>query len=522
MSRGRLARLAAVIAAALGIAAVTAVVFLIRAGGTGSGNWPITFELGSSDNGVLFQFAGDVFRGHPLDWSFSPQVFVFPEIPISLVAYLIAGGGVQLYYLVVAMINVVVLFAAFFAVIRVMYSADAFGARLIRSLLATAPLVLLPLLGNLTLFDFQLAPTYYYGMYLALIAWPLLYLTRRRVPLVLVAAGVALIVASNPLTLIFALPALLCLGIVRRIGMGLRAIVRPAVVTVIVLAVAAGIRLALFSGLQGTSPLNYIDASQVPERVQTLTDNFALAARGGISLVLLFLGLVAAIWLFVIAVRGIIDVLRHRRSPGQHGWVLLYYALVPVTGLLVAVALLILNYLYLWPILVAPLCFVPLMLPTPRLRPTGAVTASALAIALIASFIVVAPSSPARYFAYQSPETRCLDANLPAKMDVGYAGYFDARRLELTASRPLLLIQIDYHGRSPYDWLTNRDYATGNRGHFFFVDSKSGQLTITDSEITALVGAPDHRVVCPDGSQVLIYTSPNALTKIDVRYRQTH
>ena len=65
-------------------------------------NWPVQVRAGSSDNGVLFQFAQDVFAGRPLDWSFSPQVFVFPEIPISLVAYLVAGGTVQLYYLVVA------------------------------------------------------------------------------------------------------------------------------------------------------------------------------------------------------------------------------------------------------------------------------------------------------------------------------------------------------------------------------------------------------------------------------------
>src|SRR5580704_15353002 len=87
------------------IAAATALIFLIRAGDPGATNWPIHFELRSSDNGVLFQFAQDVFSGRSLDWSFSPQVFVFPEIPISLLAYLVAGGAVQGYYLVVAMIN---------------------------------------------------------------------------------------------------------------------------------------------------------------------------------------------------------------------------------------------------------------------------------------------------------------------------------------------------------------------------------------------------------------------------------
>src|SRR5580698_5803131 len=103
-------RLLWVALATLGIAAITALVYLIRSGDPGATNWPIQFELRSSDNGVLFQFAQDVFGGRALDWSFSPQVFVFPEIPISLLAYAIAGGTVQLYYLLVACINTSLLF----------------------------------------------------------------------------------------------------------------------------------------------------------------------------------------------------------------------------------------------------------------------------------------------------------------------------------------------------------------------------------------------------------------------------
>ncbi|MDQ1550970.1 MAG: hypothetical protein QOD50_392, partial [Actinomycetota bacterium] len=39
------------------VAAITGLIFLIRAGDPGASNWPIRFDLGSSDNGVLFQFA---------------------------------------------------------------------------------------------------------------------------------------------------------------------------------------------------------------------------------------------------------------------------------------------------------------------------------------------------------------------------------------------------------------------------------------------------------------------------------
>ena len=73
--------------------ALTALVFLIRAGGdpADAATWPITWELRSSDNGPLFQFMQDVVAGRALDWSFSPQVFVFPELPLSAVAFAVSG-----------------------------------------------------------------------------------------------------------------------------------------------------------------------------------------------------------------------------------------------------------------------------------------------------------------------------------------------------------------------------------------------------------------------------------------------
>jgi hypothetical protein len=518
MSRGQLERLGVVVAAAVGVAAVTAAVFLIRAGGAQSGNWPITWELGSSDNSVLFQFAQDVFRGHPLDWTFSPQVFVFPEIPISLLAYLIAGGGVQLYFVIVAMINVVVLFIVLFAVIRLIYTTESFGTRLARALVASSPLVLLPLVGNIQLFEFQLAPTYYFGMYLALIAWPLLYLTQRLVPLVLIGLGLALTVASNPLTLVFALPAVVLVGLVCWIRLGVRSIARPAIVTAAVLAVAGSVLILFFSGLQAASPLSYIDASQLQSRLQSLSENLTTADQAGFSIVLVVVGFAVAVVLFVRSVVSAIRVIRRRQPLDRRRWVLLYLGLFPIVGLLAALALFILKWLYVWPILVEPLCIAPLMLRAPRMRPIGIATAGALVVSLVVAFVVIAPASPARYLAYQDQETKCLNRLLPAGMDVGYSSYFDARRLELTSSRPLLLIQLDYVGHGPYEWLTNRDYGSMNRGRFFFVDSTSGQPTVTRQEITSVVGEPDRDAVCPDGSEILIYTNTAKLAKIAAKY----
>jgi hypothetical protein len=355
-------------------------------------------------------------------------------------------------------------------------------------------------------------------MYVAIICAPLLFLVRRLAVLIPVAAVLALIVASNPLTLIFTIPVLIVIGVIRRIRLGAREVVRPLVLTLAVIAVAGGIRVLFFSGLQGTSPLTYLDSSRVPIRLQTLAVNYAFAAHSAVTSALLLIGFVAAIALFVVAVRHISAVLRKRETLDARGWTLLYFGLVPVVGLITTAALLILNYLYLWPILVAPFSFVLLTVPAPRLRAAGLATAAVSVLALVVSFVVIAPTGPARYLSYRASETRCLDDGLPAGMDVGYAGYFDARRLELTSTRPLLLIQLSYDGHSPYYWLTNVDYAAKHVGRFFFVDAAGGQLTTAKRSVTSVIGSADKTVTCSDGSQILIYTSATKLAKIKIRY----
>src|ERR1700761_8314597 len=169
-------RVVAVAGATLGVAVVTAAIFLLCAGNTGDANWPISFELRSSDNGVLFQFSQDVLGGRALDWSFSPQVFVFPEIPISLLGYLLAGGTVQLYYLVVAAVNAALLYLALLAVIGFLFPAENLLRKILRAAIAMLPILLLPLLGTTWLFEYPLAPTYYFGMYLMILIAPLLFL----------------------------------------------------------------------------------------------------------------------------------------------------------------------------------------------------------------------------------------------------------------------------------------------------------------------------------------------------------
>jgi hypothetical protein len=503
--------------AAVLIACATALIFLIRAGDPGASNWPIHFELRSSDNGVLFQFAQDVFAGRPLDWSFSPQVFVFPEIPISLVAYLLAGGTVQLYFLVIAAINNALLFLGFLWALRYLYPAERLGWRLLRAGVVTAPLLLLPLLGDDWLFEYQLAPTYYFGMYLMIVVAPILFMGCSRGVKIALAVGIALTAASNPLALVFVVPALVCVLIVRGVAGGFRSVLRPAAWAGGVVVLALIIRVLFFGRLQGASPFAYVSTSIFSGRLQVVAEYLRslltqpiTAAVGVAGGVLLLAGLVVAA---VVAVRLI-----RRRIPNRAvSAVVVYYALVPVAGLAGTVALLITDYLYLWPVLILPLALVLLPLPRNGVRWAAVTAVTAL---LVAGSITGGAGNLGRvstYFTYRSAETRCLDAKLPAEMTVGYATFSDARRVELTSRRHIRLIQLKSSAVRAY-WLTNRDYARDNVGRFFYINEHGDEPAIDVAYLKRHFGTPDSSFTCAPGQTVLIYTSASKLAAIKARY----
>ncbi|HEY4267066.1 MAG TPA: hypothetical protein VGM94_02630, partial [Galbitalea sp.] len=466
MSRSAVVKIApaaimAIVGVTVAIAAVTILIFLVRAGDAGGTNWPTDFELRSSDNGVLFQFSQDVFAGRSLDWSFSPQVYVFPEIPISLAAYLTAGGTVQLYYLFVAAINNALLFLGLFAVIRMLFPADAVGRQLARAVIATFPLLLLPLIGTTWLFSYQVAPTYYFGMYLMIFVAPALYLACRLPTKIAIGLGIALTAASNPLALVFTVPALVIVLVVQAFTRGIRAILRPAAWSAGVLVVALVVRLTLFSRLQGASPFAYVDSSIFSGRLLVIRTYLEGLVADPATAIILYLGALAAAAGIVVAIVVIVRLARNRMQWGPRTFVTLYYALVPVTGLAGTFALIITDYLYFWPVLIAPLVFV--LVPLPARWVPFALPATALALVVAGTMTGGAGNlaSASGYFTYRSDETRCLDSRLPAGDDIGYATFSDARRLELTSARPVRLIQLKSSGVRAY-WLTNRDYARDN------------------------------------------------------------
>lgn len=517
MSRPAIQRISAVVMAVVLVGVVTAFVFLVRAGDAGITNWPVSFELRSSDNGVLFQFAQDVFHGRALDWSFSPQVFVFPEIPISLVAYAIAGGSVQLYYLLVAAINNALLFVALFAIIRYVFPADGLGRRLARAGVATFPLLLLPLIGTTWLLSYQLAPTYYFGMYLMIFAAPTLFFACHRWTKTAIAIGIALTAASNPLALVFTVPALICVLVVRGVAGGFRSVLKPAGWAAGAIVLAALIRVVSFSRLQGGSPFAYVDTGIFAGRISVVNAYIHSLLADPTLATIIVLGAAIAIAGVVVAAVVAVGVIRNRLAFGPRSFVTIYFALVPLTGLAATLVLIITDYLYLWPVLIAPLVFV--LLPLPRIVVPWALGATSIALIVVAVVTAAVPNlrQAGSYFTYRSAETKCLDARLPRGVNIGYSTFSDARRLELTSSRPFRLIQLKSSGVLAY-WLTNRDYARDDVGRFFYINQHGDEPAISTSYIETRFGMPDSQFTCAPGETVLLYNDPAKLAKIKARY----
>lgn len=514
------AAVAFALAAAL-IAILTAAIFLLRAGAADSTAWPVTWELQNSDNGVLFQYVQDMVTGRSLDWSFSPQVYVFPEVPISLLAYALAGGTVQAYFLFVAALNNAVLFLGLYLVVRLLHPVESNASWLGRAGIATFPLLLLPLLGTSWLQSYHLAPTYYFGMYLLLIAGPSYFLVRSTRSRILLGAAIVLTAASNPLALVFCVPPLAIVLVVRGLRRGWRSTRRPATASAILLVAALAVRLVFFSGLQGTSPLAYIDADVFVGRVNDLGPHFELLMTDATTRAILVLGAVSAVACFAFAVFGVARYLRADVSeiPSDRSLVGLYFGMVPLVGLAGTVVLMITHYLYAWPVLIAPMVFVLLAVPrawVARAVPIGAAVLVGAALTTGAMQNLPAAGS---YFAFRGAETQCLDEKLPAGVDLGYSTFSDARRLSLSSTRPFRLIQLTADAQPSY-WLTNRSYAKTEGGQFFYVNEHGDEEALDVPLLIDLFGEADSTFACDPGQTVLVYTDPAKLAAIAAYYRE--
>jgi hypothetical protein len=494
-------------------------VFLIRAGGdpADAATWPITWELRSSDNGSLFQFLQDAVAGRPLDWRFSPQVYVFPELPLSAIAFAAAGGSVYGYYLVVAALANALLFLALVALVRVLFPADRPGASVLRAALATVPLLALPLIGTSWILSFHLAPTYYLGMYAALIVAPVVVLARSRGARIALAIALALTAASNPLALLFAAPgtaAALVLLVVRR---GWRSAARPAALIGGLLLGALVLRLAM-TPLQGTSPFTYVDPQVFAGRLSAIGPYYAYQMRDAAAGAIIPLGIALAVICLAAAVVAAVLWLRRRAEPDRRLLAVVMLGTIPLGGLGATYLMMITHYYYFWPVLILPYVLVLLAVPRVAAAPGAVAGGAALLIIALVTGLTANPGTADRYFGFRSAETRCLDQAVPGRL--GYATFSDARRLSLTSATGMRLIQIVADG-TPSNWLANTATPRTETGTFFYVNGYGDEVQIDEPGLVSRFGPPDREVSCSDAQRVLIYEDPAKLARIADYYQVT-
>ncbi len=363
--------------------------------------------------------------------------------------------------------------------------------------------MILPLVGTAWVFSFHLAPTYYFGMYLVLLGAPALYLVRSQNARWAIAAAITLTAASNPLVLVFAVPALVLVGLLVALRSGWRTIGRPASLLGGVLVTALVVRLVAFTGMQGTSPFTYVDLELFQARLGWLWPHASDPTGNSILLT----GLLAAV---VCLVGAVFLARRYWRHRDPRRLVAVWYGLVPLVGLVGTAVLLITHQYYLWPVLIAPMVFLLLAVP---FRAVPWTLAAGLVVLL--SLVVTTSSfgDEGRYFGHRSAETTCLDTVLPAGHEVGYATFSDARRLQLTSLRGIRFIPLKSSGVQA-TWLTNLDYLHAETGTFFYLNEAWGEPVIDKDLISRSFGEPDQVLGCGDRLAIWLYDDPAKLARI--------
>ena len=477
------------------VAGLTLLVYLARAGAGLDWNWPTSYNLTSSDNGVLYQLARDVFSGFTLDWSFSPQVYIFPEIPISLLAYALAAGSLAWYYVIVAVLNVLLLFAALWWLMRLLFD-EPLIRQLARAFLATSPLIVLPLLAQQTMYVFQLAPTYYYGMYLFGLLLPVALLAKRRWLGVLVLAGWALTGAADPLLFAMTLPGIAVALFTLFVTRGWRGdVLRIGGSVAAALAAAFAVRLVFFNAIAGTDPSSYISVDRGISRLRGIKGTFNTGFHNGLDPWLLALTIVA------LAACGLLFVLTVRRfvagSPENDRRMLarIYLTTLPFLGALAMYLILAVHVYYLWFGVVGSIVIAAALLPRPRVLLPLAAGIAALTLVISLVGVLRADYAAGGYFGYRAELTQCLDEAVPGQL--GYSTFSDARSYGLTSATGVQLIAVN-PDLSPNFWLTNRAYSKELVGTFIVLNPNTAEPPLEPAVVREAWGVPDRVTHCGD------------------------
>lgn len=489
---------------------LTLAVFVARAGQPFAQNWPASYHLTSSDNSILFQFVHDLLSGMTMDWSFSPQVYVFPEIPISLVAYLIAGGNLAWYFVVVALINNALLFAAIWWLSALLFGGS-LPQQLLRAFIAASPLILFPLLNTHWMYLFHLAPTYYFGMYLFGLLLPAALLSPRRWARIVVLVGWMLAGAVSPLVTAMTLPGIAIVFLVTFIRDKWSKTLWQPMAAVGIAVVGVGLlRILVFEKMAAATPFSYIGDNYAIARIVQVYDNFNGGFWRGFDPVLYALSLTATAFTLVL----LVVFLRRMFTRKPTGTELqrlqagIYFTAFPTMGGIAMTAIFAIDFYYLWPLFVGSVVISLLLLPevmTLRVRTVKIVAFSLAGLIAVAAAVVIAQGNYAenRYFGYRSALTKCLDEFVPGQ--VGYSTFSDARSSALTSSSGVELIA--YTGDFvPSFWLANRAQSREHTGTFVLINPKTTEKPITKEVVTAKLGKPVAIYPCGD-AEIWSYAS---------------
>lgn len=522
-SRSRWRTVAWVSASTVLMMVATIAVYLIRATGTPESNWPVMYNLTSSDNGVLYQLVQDVFAGRALDWSFSPQTFTFPEIPISFIAFVVTAGNLYWYYIVVAALNVALLFLVLYLLVRYLYPAAALREHLLRALVAAAPLVLLPLFTINSIYLFQLAPTYYYGVYLLGLLLPIALLTEQAWLRYAVLAGYALAGASNPLLLAMTLPGVALVLLLTFMRHGWRGqAARLAMFTGATVLVSVLVRLLVLAPMVAADPTSYINATKALQRdreIYALFKNGFKLGLDGVLLAITVIALIGCALALLIALRRFFERPPTERHSEHRLATRIYLASMPFLGALAMYLIMAVHYYYLWFGVVGSIVIALLLWPRPRMVSWLALTMAALFVIGSTTTLVTNLNDPDRieYFGARDPLTECLDSVVGERLGdhaLGYSTFSDARHYSLTSQTGLRLIAV-VPEMSPNFWLTNRTPAHHETGAFVLVNPNTSEPPLTPEGVTAAYGQPEAVVACgTDGVEIWFYDSEEARERI--------
>lgn len=494
-----------IIAQVLGLfsafALLTALVYIFRAGLSGGYNWPYAMNLNSSDSEVLFHFMNDLLSGNKLDWVFSPQVYIFPEMVVSYISYLISQGNITLYFLWVAIINNLLLLAAIYTLIRLTFEGDTVNVTLKRTSVAALPLILFPLFGNYFLFYAHLLPTYYFGIYLATLLSPLLLFSNRKWVIGLSGAIYVLTAASNPMLLVVTIPSIAFVIVLHYLKTG--NIIRPPLIRISsYVIVAMAIRFTLFAHLAGASTTSYVSPWRF---APTLIDSFKsvrnLFLSNNLDRYLLIITLAVAMLGVYLLLKSLRTFLMKKSLTNLH-YVTVYLLALPILTMLAFYILMVPAMQYFWVAFVGYSVFLLILFIN---KPTAGGYVSMVLIALVLLLppsISVESASRQSYFVTASPIATCLANNITGQ--TGVSEYAYARPYTLRANGAFHIAQID-EDLQLFPWLTNRTLFYENPITFIYTEGSPVKDSLSEDMISAKFGVPTKIVKCSDISTIYIF-----------------